>query len=74
MKHLIIFLFVVSLLVLGFITLNYIWHWLEIDYTGLLKVLVSIFVVIFIVTGLAMVFSAAGYARKDNQQNVGKKD
>lgn len=73
MKHLITFLFVGSLLILGFVALNYIWHWIQIDYTGLAKVFISVFVIIFIVTGLAMVFSA-GYARKDNQRDVGKKD
>lgn len=68
MKHLITFLFVASLLVLGFVALNYIWKWFPIDYTGLVKVFISILVVIFIGTGLAMVFSA-GYARKDNQRD-----
>lgn len=73
MKHIITFLFVISLLVLGFVGLNYIWHWVQIDYTALAKVVISVFVVIFIATGLAMVFSAS-YGRKDNQPNVGKKD
>lgn len=73
MKHIITFLFIVSLLVLGFVGLNYIWHWLDVDYTMLIKVAISVFVVIFIGTGLAMVFSAA-YARPKNQQDVGKKD
>lgn len=73
MKHLITFLFVGSLLILGFVALNYIWHWVQIDYTGLAKVFISVLVVIFIGTGLAMVFSA-GYARKENQRDVGKKD
>ncbi|WP_447768443.1 hypothetical protein [Sphingobacterium faecium] len=73
MKHLITFIFVASLLVLGFIALNYIWHWVPIDYTGIVKVFISVLVVIFIGTGLAMVFSA-GYSRKKQQQDVGKKD
>ena len=73
MKHLITFLFFASLLVLGFVVLNYIWQWVVIDYTSLAKVFISVFVVIFIGTGLAMVFSA-GYGRKDNQKDVGKKD
>lgn len=73
MKHFITFLFVASLLVLGFVALNYIWNWVQIDYSGLAKVFISVLVVIFIGTGLAMVFSA-GYAKKDNQRNVGKKD
>ncbi|UPZ35214.1 hypothetical protein MUB18_13985 [Sphingobacterium sp. PCS056] len=73
MKHFITFLFVASLLILGFIALNYIWHWIPIDYTGLIKVFISVLVLIFIGTGLAMVISAA-YGRKDNQQDVGKKD
>lgn len=73
MKHFITFLFVASLLVLGFVALNYIWNWVQIDYSGLVKVFISVLVVIFIGTGLAMVFSA-GYAKKDNQRNVGKKD
>ncbi|CDS91471.1 hypothetical protein [Sphingobacterium faecium] len=73
MKHFITFLFVASLLILGFIALNYIWHWIPIDYTGLVKVFISVLVLIFIGTGLAMVISA-GYGRKDNQQDVGKKD
>lgn len=73
MKHLITFLFIASLLVLGFIALNYIWHWVPIDYNGVAKVFISIFILVFIVTGMAMVFSAA-YRRKDNHPNVGKKD
>ncbi|MDR2281660.1 MAG: hypothetical protein LBE37_00545 [Sphingobacterium sp.] len=73
MKHIITFLFVVSLLVVGLVALNYMWGWVVVDYTKLLKVTISVFVVIFIVTGLAMVFSAA-YARPKNQQDVGKKD
>jgi preprotein translocase subunit SecG len=73
MKHLITFLFVASLLVLGFVALNYIWLWWPTDYTGLMKVFISVLVVIFIGTGLAMVFSA-GYSRNDNHQNGGKKD
>ncbi len=72
MKHIITFLFVVSLLVVGLVALNYMWGWVVVDYTKLLKVTISVFVVIFIVTGLAMVFSAA-YARPKNQQDVGKK-
>lgn len=73
MKHIIVFLFVVSLLVLGFVALNYIWDWVAIDYTAMVKVIISVFVVILIGTGLAMVFSA-GYARSKNQPSVGKKD
>lgn len=73
MKHIITFLFIVSLLVVGFVSLNYMWNWVVVDYTQLVKVAISIFVVIFIATGLAMVFSAA-YARPKNQHDVGKKD
>ncbi|ERJ59436.1 hypothetical protein [Sphingobacterium paucimobilis] len=73
MKHIITFLFIVSLLVVGFVSLNYMWNWVVVDYTQLVKVAISIFVVIFIATGLAMVFSAA-YARPKNQSDVGKKD
>ncbi|TDQ81728.1 hypothetical protein [Sphingobacterium yanglingense] len=73
MKHIITFLFVVSLLVVGFVSLNYMWGWVAVDYTQLVKIAISVAVVIFIGTGLAMVFSAA-YARPKNQQDVGKKD
>ncbi|MBL1411171.1 hypothetical protein [Sphingobacterium faecale] len=73
MKHIITFLFIVSLLVVGFVSLNYMWNWVVVDYTQLSKVAISIFVFIFIATGLAMVFSAA-YARPKNQTDVGKKD
>lgn len=74
MRHLITFLFVVSLLVLGFVSLNYIWNWFVIDYNLLAKGIISVFVILFIGTGLAMVFST-GYGRgRKNQQDVGKKD
>lgn len=73
MKQFIVSLFVISLLAVGFLALNYLWDWITIDYTTVLKVLVSVLVLVMISTGLAMVFSSA-YPKNSKQPNVGKKD
>lgn len=73
MKNIIALLFVLSFLALGFLGLNYIWKWMAIDYNLVSNIALSIVLIIFILTGLAMVFSSAAKP-KSNQSNVGKKD
>ena len=72
MKHFIVSLFVISLLAVSFLALNYLWDWVPIDYSTVLKVVISVLVLVMVSTGLAMVFSSA-YAKNPNQPNVGKK-
>lgn len=72
MKYFIVALFIVSLLSVCFLSLNYLWGWFPIDYGVLAKVIFSGFVILLAITGLAMIFSGAT-AEKPSQPNVGKR-
>ncbi len=73
MRHLITLFFILSLLTIGFLSLNYLWNWVAINYTTVVKAGISVVIGIFILTGLAMVFSAS-CGRDRGQPDVGKKD
>ena len=74
MKQLITFLFITSLCVIGFLALNYLWAWIYIDYSILVKVGITILVLALVITGLAMVQSTVKSGQRPNQPHVGKKD
>lgn len=73
MKHIVVSLFIISLLAVGFFALNHLWNWVEINYTTVVKAVISLSIAVFSLTGLMMIFKA-GYAKNPSHPDVGKKN
>lgn len=72
MKYSLVALFILSLLSVCFLSLNYIWDWFAIDYSQVMKLTFSALILLLAITGLAMIFSGAN-SKNQNQPNVGKR-
>lgn len=72
MKYIIVAIFILSLLSVCFLSLNYIWAWFPVNYGDVMKVAISILIPLLVMTGLVMIFSGA-FAQNPNHPNVGKK-
>lgn len=72
MKYFISTLFIVSLVGVCFLSLNYLWGWLPIDYGTVGKIVLSALILLLAITGLAMIRSGA-FARNPAHPSVGKK-
>lgn len=72
MRYFIVPLFLICLLFFGFLALNMLWNWIDIHYSTVVKAVVSVAVCLFVLTGIAMAWSA-GFARHKTHPVVGKK-
>jgi len=72
MKYFIVTLFILSLLAVCLLSLNYLWAWFPVDYSQVAKIAFSVLIVLLAITGLAMIFSSAS-GKNRNQPNVGKR-
>ena len=72
MKYFIVALFILSLLSVCFLSLNYLWAWFPISYGGVAKITLSVLILLLVLTGLAMIFNGA-FSENPNHPKVGKK-
>ncbi len=72
MKILVVTVFLISLLAVGFLALNFIWGWLVIAPGMLIKIGLSVLVCSLLLTGIVMMVGATA-AKNPTQPEVGKK-
>ncbi|MCL7987076.1 hypothetical protein M8998_03870 [Sphingobacterium sp. lm-10] len=72
MKYFIVVVFILSLLGVCFLCLNYLWAWFPVDYGQVMKIILSGLILLLVLTGLAMLFSSA-LGENPNHPSVGKK-
>ncbi len=72
MKYFITGLFILCLLAVCFLSLNYLWGWIPVNYGDVAKVALSILILLLAITGLAMIYKG-GFDRNPDHKYVGKK-
>lgn len=72
MKYCIVGFFILSLLGVCFLSLNYLWGWFIVDYGDVGKIMFSVLIFLLMITGLAMIFSSAAEVNP-NHPKVGKR-